>query len=520
MVPSPLSTSFKTRYLAGEFDAFFGVAPGDKAAALALDRPGDRSSLVAALSGYATSLGAPEAVCTSLKRLEHPESRAVVTGQQAGLLLGPSYTLSKAVSAIKLARELDSDERPVVPVFWLASQDADTAEIDHAHLLDLSERLTRLSLPLPAGVPAGKIALEPAWVEAIARQASALDFPRAPLEGGLELLLRAAAASRSVADWTAALLYALLGREGLVVLNPLEQGVALLFREVLFRELDDPLASTRAIVRAGEKLVELGERPQLGRSAGASNLFLEEDGQRALLRFDGEVFTSAKGRYTAAELKARFDEDPTCLTPAAGLRPVTQDAVLPTAAVVVGDSELRYFAQLKGVYARHGVAMPLVWPRAQVTVLEPPIARILEKFSLDARELQADFERTRTRVLLELHGHAAAFEAARQALAAQLEALTTHVRAIDPTLERTVARAGGRICNQLAMLEAKSGRALAERDELYARQFKRLERHLLPGGVPQERVLSPFSHIFKFGARHVVEAFLTLPASGEVALKL
>jgi bacillithiol biosynthesis cysteine-adding enzyme BshC len=512
--------SFKTRYLAGEFDAFFGVAPGDKAAALGLDRPGDRRSLVAALARYATSLGAPEAVCTSLQRLEHPESRVVVTGQQAGLLLGPTYTLSKAVSAIKLARELDSDERPVVPIFWLASQDADSAEIDHAHVLDLSERLTRLSLPLPAGVPAGKIAMEPAWVEAIAQRLGALDFPRAHLTEGIELLSRAAEAGRSVADWMAAILYALLGREGLVVLNPLEKDVALLFREVLFRELDDPLASTQAIVRAGEKLAELGERPQLGRSAGASNLFLEEDGQRALLRFDGEAFTSAKGRYTRDELKARFDEDPTCLTPAAGLRPVAQDAVLPTAAVVVGDGELRYFAQLREVYAHHGVAMPLIWPRAQVTVLEPPVQRILEKFSLDVRELQADFEGARTRVLLELHGHGEAFEAARRALAAQLEALLRHVRAIDPTLARSVARAETRIRNQLTLLERKSGRALSERDEIYARQFGRLERHLLPNGMPQERVLSPFSHILKFGAQHVVEAFLTLPASGEVALKL
>lgn len=238
-MPSP---SFETAYAQGAFADFFQLAPKDTAAALELPRPVPRAALTAALGRSAEKLGAPEAALRNLERLAHPGSRVVVTGQQTGLLLGPLYTLSKAVTAIALAKRLSSEARPVVPVFWLASQDADSAEIDHSYLLDLRERLHRPALPLPEGVCAGRIPLPEAWLEALLCDLDALEVPEPYRREVGALLQRTAARAQSFSEWFGALLYELLGPAGLVVLDPMACDTAALFRPVLEAELAAPLS--------------------------------------------------------------------------------------------------------------------------------------------------------------------------------------------------------------------------------------------------------------------------------------
>ena len=239
MPPTPFETAYQNRTLT----SLFALGPGDTRAALAQPRPVDRTKLVAVLRGQAERLGAPEAVFESLEKLAHPESLAAVTGQQTGLLLGPLYTLSKAISALKLAAQLSTEDKPVVPIFWLAAQDGDSAEIDHTYLLDMDETLHRLSLPLPEGVPAGRIGLSEAWVEQVVAELEAFRGPEAHRLEVTDLLRRTAARAESFADWFGAILYELLGRQGLIVLNPLEPAAAELFAPVLRAELSDPLRS-------------------------------------------------------------------------------------------------------------------------------------------------------------------------------------------------------------------------------------------------------------------------------------
>ena len=516
MPPTPFETAYQNHALS----TLFALEPGATEAALAQPRPVDRLKLAAVLRRQAERLGAPAAVFESLEKLEHPESRAVVTGQQTGLLLGPLYTLSKAVSALKLAAKLTTEARPVVPVFWLAAQDADSAEIDHAYLLDMDETLHRLSLPLPEGVPAGRIALPETWLQTILQDLGAFRGPEAHRSAVTELLRRTAARAETFADWFGALLYELLGDQGLVVLNPLEPDAAGLFAPTLRAELSDPLRSGECVNTAALTLKELGYTPQLGRAEGATNLFLTTEGQRRLLRFDGATFYTDADSYSHGELLARLDADPTCVTPAAGLRPITQDAALPTAATVVGPGELRYIAQLRGVYEQHGVAMPLIWPRTTVTILEPPVARMLDKFGLSAGALQADWQGLEAETLLRLHGHKLAFDNRLRALQNLAASMCADVSAIDPTLERTVNRAEAELKEIFSKLETKSAAALAGRDDIYTRQFGRLRAHLLPDGTPQERLISPFSFFLKFGIDAVINALLSLPAEGEHELRL
>ncbi|MEJ2356926.1 MAG: bacillithiol biosynthesis cysteine-adding enzyme BshC [Deinococcales bacterium] len=520
----PFRTTFLDRYRSGDLSEFFDLPAGDVEAALRIPRPGDRLALAAAMREHARRLGAPEAVHRSLDRLEHPESRVVVAGQQTGLLLGPAYSLTKAITAVRLAQRLDREERPVVPVFWLASQDHDTAEVDHAHLLDGEERLHHLSVSLPADAPAGRVPLTGTMLRSVERGLDGLR-PASPfLDEVVALLEETAESATTYADWFAALLYRLLGDQGLALFDPMTERAATLLRPVLERELARPEASVAEVNAAARRLRRLGVDPQLGRGADATNLFLEVPGggvpRRVLLRHEGRHFRLEGRVLSVEEVRARLDDDPAALTPAAGLRPVVQDSVLPTAAGVLGPGELRNFAQLRGVYAAHGVPMPLVWPRATATVLEPPVGRILDKYGLDVAGFQADPYGCLGRVLLERSGHGERFRATGDELERLMDQLFDEVEGIDPTLQGAVDRGRGYLETTLRRLRGKAAEALARQDEITRSQFGRLRSHLLPLGQPAERVLSPFSHILKFGIAPTLAAYTSIQAEGDFAPRL
>lgn len=513
-----------TAFFAGKLADFFDLPPSDLEAALALPRPGDRARLVAGLRSHALRLGAPAKALENIERLAEPSARAVVTGQQTGLLLGPTYTLSKAMTAVRLAARLDREDRPVVPVFWLASQDHDVAEIDHGYLLDGSETLRRVAVELPEGVPSGRIPFARDMLDTVLASFSE-HSPRAPFEAQVSgLLEESAGVAGSFADWFAAQLYRLLGELGLVLLDPLEPGIAELFAPVLERELREPASSPSLVNRAGEGLRSLGFKPQLGRGAEATNLFIElpQDGapRRSLLRVSGGKFTADGRSFSREELLARLADDPGSITPAAGLRPVTQDFVLPTAVFVLGPGELAYVAQLRDVYALHEVPQPLAWPRATVTLLEPAPARLLDRFGVEAGEFMSDPDGVLERTLLARHGHAERFGRAAGQLEDLFETLLSEVDGIDPTLKGTVKRGRHHLALTLERLRGRSAAALARKDADAQRQHGRLKAHLLPLGQPAERVLSPYGHMLKFGVEPVLDRFLSIEPSGHQVLEL
>jgi bacillithiol biosynthesis cysteine-adding enzyme BshC len=518
--------TFIQAYLAGALGRFFECSPGeslqDLPPVVLLERP--RSELVAALRVEAERLHAPRSVFAQLDRLAHPASRVVVTGQQAGLLLGPNYSLIKTISAIALAARLDEEDAPVIPVFWLASQDHDSAEVDHTWLLDMNEQLHRVAVELPAEVPISAIAWDDAWLTQISRVIEAAEFPAAFRNEVLALLHEAAAGAQWFGDFFVRQLYLLLGDCSPVVLDPGRPQIAALFSPVLQREINQPDASVRAITDAGAELRSLGFTPQLGRAADATDLFITEqrDGlpRRQLLRWDGQLFHTAARSYSRSDLLEILAAEPGRITPAAGLRPVTQDAVLPTVAFVVGPGELRYLAQLGGVYELHGLKQPLIWPRTEATIIEPPVRRILQRYGLTAREYQQQRSEARERVLLERSNHADRFVRALQVLEAETAELLAAVEGIDPTLVEAVRKQREQFRAGFLKLQKRTASALETRDGITSSQVDRLEAQLFPGGTAQERLLSPWSFMLKFGVAPVMKLLLDLPAGGTHLLEL
>ena len=96
-----------------------------------------RSAVVAILRAQNRAFGSGPAAGTNLDRLANG-AVAVVTGQQVGLFGGPAYSFYKALEAIRTAERLSARGIEAVPIFWLATEDHDLAEVDHSFWLTKS----------------------------------------------------------------------------------------------------------------------------------------------------------------------------------------------------------------------------------------------------------------------------------------------------------------------------------------------------------------------------------------------
>lgn len=476
--------------------ARLGLPSGEEALRARLGRKG-HPDLLPALSAYLRRLGAPPPV---LEALEGLKQGAVVAGQQAGLLGGPALTFYKAHTALRLAQGVGG-----AAVFWIASQDHDVEEVRHLHLLR-EERLETLSLPLPP-LPAGRVPLGPYRED--------LKAFLGPWAG--EERVAWALEAGTLSEFFARVLLAFLGERGLIPFDPMAPELAPLFLPALERELEDPLGSALAINQEAERLKALGEKPALMRKPGATNLFLETDARR-LLFYQGGLFTDGVRTYTPKALLEMVRQDPTRLTPAAGLRPIFQDLVLPTAGFVVGPNELRYVAELSGVYALHGLSMPALFLRLKALVLEPPIARILGKYGLDPWAFLEEGEEAFLRVVRGRLEAFARFEERLRHLLQEAEALAGEAEGLDPTLRRPLLRFRARLGGEGERLLRKALRARLQGDGVLWRHLERLKLHLLPLGLPQERVF-PF---VQYALRHPValKRLKEAPALGRALLYL
>ena len=94
-----------------------------------------RATLCDLLEQQNRSFGASDAVFQNIERLRDGAG-AVVTGQQVTLFGGPLFTILKAATAIRKAKDASVAGSPHVPIFWLATEDHDLAEADHVTFPD------------------------------------------------------------------------------------------------------------------------------------------------------------------------------------------------------------------------------------------------------------------------------------------------------------------------------------------------------------------------------------------------
>ena len=440
----------------------------------------------------------------------------VTTGQQPGLFGGPLYSLYKGISAIRLAERLEELlGRPVLPVFWVASEDHDWDEADHTYVIDTANQLVRLQVPDPGHIkralhriPLGEEIVD--VVEQAAQHLPATDFS-APYVDRLREVYKPGA---TLADGFAGVLSSLLGPLGMCFADAASPAVKELSGPLLLEELARAESHEALLREDADKLERAGYSPQVAILDGAVNLFLEGPGGRERIYRNGKDFELRRsGQSVSAEsVRERAESDPLTLSPNVLLRPVVESTIFPVISYVAGPGETAYYAQIKRLFEAHGLMMPVIYPRHAVTVVEAKVRKKLDKFGLDLERLQ--------RPLHEIMSDIARDEVpddVRQALR-KLESdvergsvdLLEAVTSIDPTLKGPVTNARNTALSAFQAAERKIIQSVKRENEVASSQLEVAQRHLFPEGQPQERILAPLYYLVRYGSDFVeslVEGF-------------
>jgi bacillithiol biosynthesis cysteine-adding enzyme BshC len=454
-----------------------------------------REELCAILARQNKAFGCGEATFENLQRLSQAGSFAVVTGQQVGLFGGPAFTIYKALTTVRLANYLTEQGVPVVPVFWLATEDHDLAEVAEVGTLDNEYLLVSLAdrgdSPSPRS-SVGNVRLTQQSSEALARLEAGLP-PGPACETLLQDLRQTYAPGASWAEAFGRFMARLLNPWGVILLNPLDPAVHHLGAEVYLQALERAPELRARVLGRSQALLKSGYHAQVNVAEDSTLLFVTREGNRLPLhQRDGEYFIEGTQKTSVEGLRSELAADPMAFSPNVLLRPLVQDTLLPTVAYVTGPSELAYLAQAQALYQAFGRPQPVFFPRAAFTLVDHRIQRLLEKYHLSVEDVwQGEEHLSRKIAAVGLaEGWSERFEQAQRDMTGLLERLRADIERLDPTLLEALQHAQEKIHYQMDRLQGKVSRAGLARSELLHRHAQALKGFLMPQKDLQERRVS------------------------------
>jgi bacillithiol biosynthesis cysteine-adding enzyme BshC len=302
----------------------------------------------------------------------------------------------------------------------------------------------------------------------------------------------------------------LLGRYGLVLLDPLDRRLKALAAPLYARAASSAHEIASAIEVRSRRLVEAGYHAQVTPSENSFPLFVHDatGARHALTRSDDGKYVTKDGdkSYTVDELSDLALNHPEQLSPNVTLRAVVQDYLLPTIAYYGGAAEIAYFAQTAEVYRLLERPITPILPRSSLTMIERHTGRVLERYGLTLADFFAGPESVLKRVVEEYLGAdtANSFEKTEKSINSELDTLREQLRRIDPTLGDALETGRRKINYQLEGLRARFHRAQMSRDEAAQRQLQRAFDQLYPNKELQERHINATSLLARHG-RYVIE---------------
>jgi bacillithiol biosynthesis cysteine-adding enzyme BshC len=441
---------------------------------------------------------------------------AVLTGQQVGLFGGPFFSLLKALTAVKLAEEATAAGIDAVPVFWLATNDHDLAEVNHTAVLSV-EGLREISTP-SRGVddaPVGTVTFGPEIEDAVKSATDVLG--PVPV---MDLLRESYRPGETLGSAFARFFTALFAEFGVILMDPTDPDLQAVAQPIYKAAIERAEEIDEALLARGRELESAGYHQQVKVTPSSTLLFAVREGARIPIhrRLNGDgapEFLIKDEKLSQDELLKHIAEKPGDFSPNVLLRPIVQDHLLPTLAYTGGSAEVAYFAQVGVVYEKLlGGVTPIV-PRLSATIIEKKTKSLLERYRLELTDAFRGEDSLREKAAASTFPEElqAAFDRAAQSIEQSLGTVKQALGRLDKTLIEATENAASKMQHQLETLRARAARAEVRQSELIGRHAQQLSNSLFPNKALQEREIGAIYFLARYGVEFLRTLHDTLQSS-------
>ncbi|UOQ93076.1 bacillithiol biosynthesis cysteine-adding enzyme BshC [Halobacillus shinanisalinarum] len=456
----------------------------------------NRDELVATLTEMNDHWGAPEQTFTMIDKLKDETTSAVVAGQQAGLLTGPLYTVHKIISVIQLAKQQEKQlGTAVVPVFWIAGEDHDFAEINHV-MMKSQKKMKKIQLPSNveqklsvSDLPFDREVVA-SWLKKVFAEVKETEITR----DFYQTVVKIMDLSESYSDFFARVIYQLFNEEGLIIVDAHHKDIRSLESNHFQRMIEENTSISEGVYAALQKNQLQGYPVPLDSELDDAHLFYHHHEERILLTRDEEG--SYKGKrnevqLTEAELLQIAKERPWQLSNNVVTRPLMQEFIFPVLAFIGGPGEISYWSVLKPAFQAVGLEMPPIYPRLSFTLVDRKAEAALSSLQLELKQvLEHGTASERMKWL------AATSNPPIERLSDQIQQemneihkpLREKAAELGPDIGALAEKNIGYLNQMIEFLEQRMLQSVEEKYEREMEAFTELDVLLHPGGGLQERV--------------------------------
>lgn len=442
---------------------------------------------------------AHQSVLNNIKQLSDKNTFTVTTGHQLNLFTGPLYFIFKIVTAINLAKELKLNfpDKNFVPVYWMASEDHDFAEINHTYIAG-----KKVAWEIGTAGATGRISTKD-FGKTLRDYTSTLGVS-SHAEELSQLMSEAYANHSNLADATRSIVNSLFGEYGLVILDADDNKLKKGFSDIIYRDITEQ-NSFRNISEADEKLKSLGLNNQV--NPREINFFYLTDGLRERIIFEDNKYSvlNTDIAFTAEELRNEVEEYPERFSPNVVMRPLYQEFLLPNLAYIGGAAEIIYWLQLKQNFDFYRIDFPVLMLRNSAILTFDNLVSKLSRLDLDIKDIFKNTEELRKEWVKAHSDHVLNLNQELQELDEIFEKIKLRTGKIDQTLVASSEAVKARLHKAMKNLEGKLMKAEKRNLSDALSQIDSIKHKLFPRGGLQERTENFGLFYVKYGKGFIAD---------------